>query len=370
MDSLYLTQHVLNRLEIPPLAFVAGRDDNGKGLLQGPTEYIFYMLTSARLFYVVSVLGVTVLALACAVHGQGKVKKRAAPPKFDPREVERVFFSDARKALVGTRPMGTVATGDVKRPGSSGDTRPAVNTTAPTSSGAPAWSKLISAETLADEVKAYVPLLTEAVKTPSQFKGNGARNARRYFSTLATVFGIIAQFDGEVRWKTHAAGARQLFARAGYNAKSDNENVFKEAKLRLEDLTALLRGETIAVPQSVEPQPSYNEQVSNRPPLMWRLERAYEDRLSDWTVNAGQFNKNLNGVRHEAEMVAALAQIIQHPSYTDADSESYIEYAQALQKAAIEIRQSVERKDAAAASAAASSMKKACDNCHLDYRGG
>jgi hypothetical protein len=103
---------------------------------------------------------------------------------------------------------------------------------------------------------------------------------------------------------------------------------------------------------------------------MWRLERGYEDRLSVWTANASQFNKNLNGVRHEAEMVAALAQIIQHPSYTDADSESYIEYARALQKAALEIRQSVERKDDSAARTAAGKMKTACDNCHLDYRGG
>jgi hypothetical protein len=229
---------------------------------------------------------------------------------------------------------------------------------------------LISAETLADEVKTYLPLLTEAVKTPSQFKGNGARGARRYFSMLATVFGIIAQFDGDVRWKSQAAAARQLFARAGFNTKSDNENVLKEARLRLEDLTALVRGETFAVPANVEPQPNYNEQVSNRPPLMWRLEKAYEERLSAWSADAGQFNKNLNAVRHEAEMVAALAQIIQHPSYTDADSESYIEYARALQKAALEIRRAVEQKDFASASSAAGNMRKACDNCHLDYRGG
>jgi hypothetical protein len=329
------------------------------------------MFAPTRLFYVASAsLAVTMLLLICGVHGQGRAKKRAAPPKFDPREVEQVFFTDARKALVGARPTGVVATGNVQPQASAGVTTPGANTTTPPPREAPAWSKLISAETLADEVKAYVPLLTEAVKTPGQFKGSGARDARRYFSTLAAVFAVIAQFDGDVRWKTQSAGVRQLFARAGYNAKSDNENVFKEAKLRLEDLTALLRGETIAVPQSVEPHPGYNDQVSNRPPLMWRLERAYEDRLTMWTANAGQFNKNLNGVRHEAEMVAALAQIIQHPSYTDADGESYVEYARALQKAAIEIRQSVERKDAAAASAAVSSMKKACDNCHLDYRGG
>lgn len=328
------------------------------------------MLTPTRLFSCASAgIAVTVLALVCWVHGQDRVKKRAAPPRFDPREVEQVFFSDARKALVGTRPTNTVTS--VAPPKvNAADVPPTTTTTTPASNGAPAWSKLISAETLSDEVKANVPLLTEAVKTPSQFKGNGARDARRYFSTLATVFGIIAQFDGDVRWKNQAAGARQLFARAGFNAKSDNEHVFKEAKLRLEDLTALVRGETISVPSNVEPKPSHNDEVANRPPLMWRLERAFEDRLSVWTTNAGQFNKNLNGARHEAEMVAAIARIIQHPSYTDADSESYIQYARALQKAALELRRAVEQKDVAAAGSAAGDMKKACDNCHLDYRGG
>jgi hypothetical protein len=329
------------------------------------------MLTPTRLFCGASAgIAVTVLALVCSVHGQGKLKKRSAPPKFDPREVEQVFFPDARKALVGTRPVNRVATSDARPMDNAADTPPSATTTTAASNGAPAWSKLISAETLADEVKAYVPLLSEAVKTPGQFKGNGARDARRYFSTLATVFGIIAQFDGDVRWKSQAAGARQLFARTGFNAKSDNENVFKEAKLRLEDLAALLRGETISVPSNVEPTPSHNEEVANRPPLMWRLERAYEDSLSVWTANPVQFNKNLNAARHEAEMVAALAQIIQHPSYTDADSESYIEYAQALQKAALDLRRAVEQKDVASAGSAAGDMKKACDNCHLEYRGG
>src|SRR4029079_3836262 len=106
-----------------------------------------------------------------------------------------------------------------------------------------------------------------------------------------------------------------------------------------------------------------------RPPLMWRLERAQQDRLAVWTSNAGEFNKNLDGIRQEAEIAPALAEVIQHKSYTDADSESYIEYAKALQEAALSIREATKQKNADAARPAAGKLKKACDNCHGDFRG-
>jgi hypothetical protein len=212
--------------------------------------------------------------------------------------------------------------------------------------------------------------LAAVVKTPSQFKGNGARNARRYFATLATVFAIIDKYDADVRWKNQAAAARHLFARVGFNAKSDTDNVYNEARQRLEDLDALRRGETITAPPNIEPNPSLNEQVANRPPLMWRLERAQQDRLAVWTANPGDFAKNLAGIKHEAEIVAALAKVIQHPSYTAADDDIYIEYAQALQKSALDIREAARQKNADAARAAAGVMSKACNDCHGDFRAG
>jgi hypothetical protein len=102
---------------------------------------------------------------------------------------------------------------------------------------------------------------------------------------------------------------------------------------------------------------------------MWRLERAQRDRLAIWTANRADFNRNLRGIKHEAEMVAALSQVIQDPSFPDADSESYSEYARALQQSALAIRDAAERKDADAARQAAGMLSKACNDCHADYRG-
>ncbi|MEX2141864.1 MAG: cytochrome c [Pirellulales bacterium] len=314
-------------------------------------------------------VALTILTCTLATHGQGTSKKRAVPPKFDPREVEQIFFPDARKALVGKRPGSMLATGSRQPSGSDTIPTPRGAGTLPPPMDGIRWSTLISAETLADEVKAYRPLLAAAVKTPSQFQGEGAREARRYFSTLATMFAIAAEYDAEVRWENQAAAARELFARAGFNSKSDNENVYNEARLRTADLAALLGGETLASPSNIEPKPNFNEQVANRPPLMWRLERAQRDRLAVWTANRADFNRNLGGIKHEAEMVAALAQVIQHPSYIDAEDESYLKYARALQKAALEIREAAHEKNADAARAAAGNLSKACNACHVDFRG-
>ena len=327
------------------------------------------MTVRPRLLLVALTVVVSTADLRLSALAQQTQNKRAPPPKFDPREVEQIFFTDARKVLVGERPTSLPAK-TAGQPNGEIVQSPSIGVEpSPVPGDAPRWSKLISAETLSDEIKAYPPLLAAVVKTPSQFQGKGAREARRYFSTMATLFAIIADYDGDVRWKNQAAAARELFARAGFNSKSDNENVYNEAKQRAADLAGLLRGETLAAPPNIEPKPNFNEQVANRPPLMWRMERAQRDRLAIWTANRSDFNRNLSGIKHEAEIVAALAQVIQDPSFLDADSESYSQYAQALQQSALAIREAVESKDADAARQAAGALSKACNDCHADYRG-
>jgi hypothetical protein len=308
------------------------------------------------------------LAAACVwpVLAQKASSRRAPPPKFDSAEVEKTFFFDAREALVGTRPTANTAsrTTDNQVPPSK-DNAPPIP-----AAGRFRWSQLVSGETLADEIKSYPALLARVTATPSQFKGKGARDARRYFSVLAAMFAIIAEHDAEVRWKDQAAEARALFARAGFNSKSDNDNAYNEAKLRTADLTSLLRGERVEPPANVEPKPNFNEQVANRPPLMWRLELAQQERLTPWTANAIEFKKNAAAIGHEAEIVAALAQVIMHPTYPDADSESYLDYAKALAQAAGEVRDAVQQKNAGAARASVAKLSKACNDCHGDFRGG
>ncbi|MDZ4821432.1 MAG: hypothetical protein SGJ20_20915 [Planctomycetota bacterium] len=295
-------------------------------------------------------------------------KRRAAPPRFTEKE-RKLFFSDARTKLVGERPAYVESVAPVttaKPPTGATGAMPAATGNEPAAGKFP-WSKLISAETLVDEVKVYAPLLAAEIKSPSHFKGGGMKNARRYFSTLAATFAIIAEYDREVRWKAQAATARDLFGRAGLNSKTGTDQAFNESKLREQDLTALVRGETLQGSSTTENNLMWNS-FANRPPLMWRLERAQQDRIAVWTASQQAFSKNKAQLIHESQMVAALAEVIQKEGYPESSDEGYRAYAQSMQQGAREIISGAASDNLSKVQSGAATMSKACNDCHGDFR--
>jgi hypothetical protein len=273
-----------------------------------------------------------------------------------------LFKTDARSNLIGERPLANVGNSNVPEVIDTGDTGDA-----PQSAGGFAWSKLVSGETLIDEIKAYQTPLAEGVKTPSGFKGGAYKDARKYFSMLAVMFAIIAESDEDIRWKSQAIGARELFARAGFNCKVGTDQSFNEAKLRSEDLAALVRGEQIQPPANIEPKTKWDK-VANRPPLMMRLELAQQERLAKWTSSDGDFSANADAVYRESQIVAALAEVIQREEFEFADDSNYQKYAEEMQKAALDIAEAAKSKNYPAARTAAGNMAKSCSNCHGDFR--
>ncbi len=136
-----------------------------------------------------------------------KKEQFAAPPtKWDSR-VNDVFFPDARAVLVGPRPPALTAsvTGTAQKIAGAS---PSSNSAGGMDTGTATWSKLISADTLQDEVKSLAPLLADDVKTQQGFLGGGYKKSRRTLSLLAAAFAIVNEYDGDVRWKNQAARAR------------------------------------------------------------------------------------------------------------------------------------------------------------------
>lgn len=298
---------------------------------------------------------------------QRSVRKGTQPPPTEwDQELLDLFFDDARTHLGPGQPGGAPASQ------SGGSTAPVASTSdeeaPPDLSGGFAWSTLISRNTLEDEIKAHVQPTAEATRTPSVFKGGGNRPCRTSFSVVAALFNIIAQFDGDVRWKKEAAALRSLFGRAGMNCKVGTDNSFKEAQLRSQDLAELVRGGNVGLPK-VDPDLRWAD-VVNRPPLMVRLEQAQDQRLKVWLATAGDFRKNKDAVRHEAQIIAALARIIQDPSFEYADDDTYLGYAVELEKQARDIAEAAQADDYQRASTAYGALYKACTTCHEGYRTG
>jgi len=304
------------------------------------------------------------IGISFAQNAHGADQQAPPPTKWDSR-VTDTFFPDARKALNGERPKwlspnAALSSGKAggEKPSAAGDD---------TAVGAFAWSKLVSPETLADEVKSLNTDLIDEVKTQQAFLGGANKKSRRTLSLLAVTFGIINEYSGDVKWKTQAAVARDLFARAGFNCKAATEQTYRETKQRSDDLSALLRGESIKVASSAETSNEWPK-ISDRPPLMSRLELAQRDRIAPWTANAAEFKKNSAALGHEAEMVATLAEVVARPGYEYADDEKYRGYAKALQQSALELRTAIQNENYQAAHTAAGTLSKACANCHGDFR--
>src|SRR5262249_10160358 len=142
--------------------------------------------------------------------------KRKAPPRIFDKRVEDAFFKDVAQQH-GEGTFADVLSGRavVKTPmGSSGnDTSPTANPG--TGSG---WSKIISAATLESEIKGTINSVGPLVEGKAKWN-TGHRKVRNMYTTMAMCFGVIAQYDGSVKFQKEAAGVRDALAKSAANSK-------------------------------------------------------------------------------------------------------------------------------------------------------
>lgn len=307
-------------------------------------------------------MGCGLLALS---QENGPKPKRAKPPVFTPGQSEGIFFPDIfESGLKGPRPADfSGASGSRPTPG--GPSIPGGPDDSPSKSGK-GWAAIISPESLQDEVTSIRRNFDANVTTPTAFAGGGYKEVQRDSTMLALIFGIIADYDGDVRFKKAAPIARDLFGRLGFNTKVNSTQAYNEAKSRKTDLADILNGN---VPQGkVGETPSW-EKVVLRPPLMKRLDIFEKQHMLPHTGNAGEFTKNADSLLREAEICAAIAEVIGQPGFEFADDKTYLGYAAKLKQSARKLADAVKQKSFDAARTAAGEISKTCTQCHEGYRG-
>jgi hypothetical protein len=288
-----------------------------------------------------------------------KKHEGVSPPTWSADDLN-AFFPDARTKLVGARPDYQKAQAVAAKNGS-GD----ANSAQAKSAGG--WSKLIDAETIETEIKRIPPSLAKATKSPSEFKGGGYKECRRDFSLLAMLFGITAEYDGDIRWQDASPALRDLFSRAGHNCKAGSDQTFQDAIQRRQDLTDLIAGTR---PKTKEAERKADwPKVADRPPLMQRMNVAHEDRLKKWLASKDEFTAHHDDAKHESQLVAAIADIIGHEGFEYADDEKYAKWAKDLRRAAADVSAAVETDNYDQAREANNRMTKACADCHESFRG-
>jgi len=297
----------------------------------------------------------------------------APPPQWDASVLD-LFFTDAASALGPGSPPTAALVGDAAPRASDTPARPAADKE-PAATDAEAtnraeqivWSNLISRESLEDEVKDMAQSLDDLVQNAGRFKSGGYQDVRVQLTSLAVLFGLIDQYDDDVRWKDAAAEMRDRVAQAGKNCKAGSDATYQEARSRVEELSDLVRGSSAAPGQS--PEWESWAAVADRRALMSRFEGGLRDRVVPWTAGQQDFERHAPALLREAELLAAFSRVIQDESYEYGDDSTYLEYARELEAAFTGLRDAMRANDFNRAAEAAAAANRSCDRCHGDFRG-
>jgi hypothetical protein len=300
-------------------------------------------------------------AWGVAQEGDKQPVKRAKRPVFSAREVNATYFKDLYKeALVGERPVlgiqmaaGEAASG----PGGGGSTG---------GGDGRDWTSIIAPEVIENEIKSLKLAMDQSISTPVKFAGGGYQDARRQFSELAMLFAIINEHNSEVRWKADSASLRDAFARSAANSKTGSQQTYQEAKQRKQDLADIVGGNSFVGTQATEPENDWAN-ICDRSPLMERLEEAL-GLVKPALANEAVFQAEVDVLRQEASLIAAMAEVLSLEGMDDAIEEDYTQYAFEMRDGAMEVVEALKLQNYDKAVSGMGAITKACSNCHDEWQ--
>jgi len=298
-------------------------------------------------------------------------ERRARPPQFSENQYADVFFVDPLKQLQGPRPPLRKSGSAPARasPASTplADARPTAGSeTAQEGTAREAgWKTLVSAETLEDEIKRLKLSFDQLISTPTSFRDGGYTDARKQLTGLAAWMGVIAEYDGEVRWKADAVAARDLLAKTADNCKAASEQSFNSAKQRKADLQELLSG-SAKLPASTREDVGWPE-ITDHGVLMTYLEELYSERLKPLAGGSIKGDDQSAFIR-DCELIAAIGRILQQEGMVHADEVEYAKLAATMERAGVEARDAARSEDLEKARTAVGQIGKSCTDCHGEYQ--
>ena len=331
------------------------------GLLGSQRSALVGALTSALVAASTFCTIQTDYAIAQEVPVPQKVRrvKRVKRPVFEGSETKDLFFRDLSDALVGERPDPVLTAAANKTNSLAGG--------ADSSSGADgdSWKSLIDSSVIEDEVKTEQQKIAQLVTTPVIFQTKFGE-INQSFEVLSTLFAVIRQYDGEVRWAKQAAAAQMMFEQAAVASRTGTVTGFRMCQTRKEELQELVRGGSIVASEPVPDSIDWSK-AAHRSPLMVRLETANES-LKQMTANEKEFQSSTEEIYHESNIVAMLAKVILEEGMPDADDDGYIDFGKQMQTAAVELKSAVKTNNFSDAAAAANSVGQSCSDCHAEWR--
>ena len=290
--------------------------------------------------------------------------RRAPVPDVSPEQLRGIFFENFSEAFKGERPTlssirtaskSAATTAMANQSKSGGDRK----------SGSDPWSPVISASSIEDEVKQVRLRYDALITTPGRFNSGGYQTARLELTILATLFGVIAEYGDQVRWKSDADAARDLLGRTASNCKAGSTQVYNEAKLRKSDLQDLLSGTGLAGRRG-EPVDDWSG-VADRSPLMEYAEMLVE-KLEDDGRDEKTITANQSDIRRRAELLAMLGKVLTKDGIDGSGDEDYEKFSLGMTQAATEVVSALENSDFTSVRSGIGTIRSRCDACHEEYR--
>ena len=295
---------------------------------------------------------------------KSKKVTRVKRPKFSVKDWDGIYFKNLfEDGLVGPRPAqltpGISAT-SIKPTGfesSEGNTA--------TVESSSQWSGLVSATTIEDEVKEIQKRLGMEVTTPVKFKSEYSK-AHQSFSMLSMLFGIVREYDSEVRWKRFASEAQISFERAAANSRVGTIQAYESCKRRKEDLAEMVRGGNFNESEKAPEELDWSA-VIDRSPIMKRLQVS-KDLLKQLSSNEKEFSGGTEKIFHESELIAAMGYALMMENMTDADDDGYLDLAKSMIDAAKQTKNACLNQDYESAATAINLIDQSCNNCHDEWK--
>jgi hypothetical protein len=300
-----------------------------------------------------------IVALIASVPHVRADERRAPAPTYSSDQLRGVFFNDLSEALRGARPTLSAVRKSAQVAAVAASNTPVAK------SGTDAWSPLISPTSLEDEIKRVRLHYESVVTTPSAFNSGGYQDARLDLTVLATLFAVVNEHGGDVRWKSQAAAARDLLARTASNCKAGSTQVYNEAKRRKADLQDLVSGSGLAN-RDAEPKNDWAT-IANRSPLMEYADLLIET-LEDATRDAGSVKRETDSIKRNSELLSMLGEVFTKEGMDEFDDEDYAKLSRDLTTTSKEVSAAIERNDVEAVRKGTSSIRQRCDACHEQYR--
>ncbi len=229
-----------------------------------------------------------------------------------------------------------------------------------------AWSTIISPEVLKEEIRRGVQETHDSIKNEGFFKSRGSRAAEDQYPLLAAMFNIAATYDKDLPWKKEAAALRDLAADAGMKTAEGDDAAFGQATKATAEIEKFLKTNKTSL-SSTGPK-VWADEIVYFTSIMKRMETAQRLRLRKWTTSQNEFIGNKADFMHEAQIMAAVSQIILDDSYALAAEGDYREWASQMRDNSLGALKAAKAENFDNANELIRSNNLSCSNCHNAYR--